>query len=370
MENSKKIIFIVGKSRSGKDTIAKILKKEYDYEPIVSYTTRPMRANETNGVEHNFISEERMQKIKDDGKMIAYTKNDKTGYEYCATTTDLKSDKFYTYIINPEGFRYFLANNDISDIFYYVIFVDCSEESLFERGKERKEKEEVFKKRIESEREEFDYFRDYQSSYIDYFINTDIVSKDEMIEAVDDIVSDIDLEYKSFTVRGKQTITHPKFEVGDKVYVHNINGRKTFEEAIIIKKINTLTGLPMYVVDSYENTTITVYDIYGYNELTKRRILRYKLDLYFSDDERFKKFIWDLVGYTTIILIIIMLGKITYVKGFKYCLKCIWDLFKYFVIGYFGLGFLAGIAFIIMQLWFKIKEKKNKSKDHPKDIQN
>ncbi len=370
MKNTKKIIFIIGKSRSGKDTIAKILKKEHGYEPIVSYATRPIRANETDGIEHHFITEEKMKEIKEKGKMIAYTKNDKTGYEYCATTSDLYPDKFYTYIINPEGFRYFLANNDISDIFYYTIFVDCSEESLFKRGKERKEKEDVFKKRIESEREEFDYFRDNQSSYIDYFFNTDIVSKDEMSDAVYEIASDIELEYKSFTVRGKQTIMHPKFEVGDKVYVHNINGTKTFEEATIIKKINTLTGLPMYVIDSYENTTITVYDMYGYNELTKRRILKYKIDLFFSDDERFKKFMWDLVGWTIITLIIIMLGKITYVKGFEYCLKCIWDLIKYFLIGYFGLGLLSGILFIFMQIYFKCKEKKNKSENHQTDIQN
>ena len=55
-----KIFCLMGKSNSGKDTIFKELMKDKDLNlmPIVSYTTRPIRSNETNGVEYYFINED------------------------------------------------------------------------------------------------------------------------------------------------------------------------------------------------------------------------------------------------------------------------------------------------------------------------
>lgn len=49
-----KIVYLMGKSSSGKDTIFKELMKEgtMDLRTIVPYTTRPIRAGEENGVEY------------------------------------------------------------------------------------------------------------------------------------------------------------------------------------------------------------------------------------------------------------------------------------------------------------------------------
>ena len=51
-----KIVYLMGKSSSGKDTIFKELMKEgtMDLRTIVPYTTRPIRAGEENGVEYFF----------------------------------------------------------------------------------------------------------------------------------------------------------------------------------------------------------------------------------------------------------------------------------------------------------------------------
>ena len=38
--------------------------------PIVLYTTRPKRTNETNGVEYFFINEDKLEQFKDQGKII------------------------------------------------------------------------------------------------------------------------------------------------------------------------------------------------------------------------------------------------------------------------------------------------------------
>ena len=67
-----KIFFVLGKSCSGKDTIFQYLKEnnELKLKTVVGYTTRPMRQGETEGVEYHFVSKEKLQEMKDNGKVI------------------------------------------------------------------------------------------------------------------------------------------------------------------------------------------------------------------------------------------------------------------------------------------------------------
>ena len=67
-----KIVYLMGKSSSGKDTIFKELMKEgtMDLRTIVPYTTRPIRAGEENGVEYFFTDETGFQALKEQGKVI------------------------------------------------------------------------------------------------------------------------------------------------------------------------------------------------------------------------------------------------------------------------------------------------------------
>ncbi len=63
-----KLIYIMGKSSSGKDTIYKILKEKIDINTYVMYTTRPMRNGEIQGETYNFISDEEMKNYIDGNK--------------------------------------------------------------------------------------------------------------------------------------------------------------------------------------------------------------------------------------------------------------------------------------------------------------
>ena len=67
-----KIFCLMGKSSSGKDTIFKKIRddKELNLKPIESYTTRPKRTNETNGVEYFFINEKELNKFEKEDKVI------------------------------------------------------------------------------------------------------------------------------------------------------------------------------------------------------------------------------------------------------------------------------------------------------------
>lgn len=67
-----KIFCLMGKSNSGKDTIFKELIKNISLglNGIVTYTTRPIRSNETNGIEYHFITETQLEEYRKNGKVI------------------------------------------------------------------------------------------------------------------------------------------------------------------------------------------------------------------------------------------------------------------------------------------------------------
>ncbi len=67
-----KIIYLMGKSSSGKDTIYKMLREEYreKLKTIVPYTTRPIRQGEQEGVEYHFTDEDGYLALKQQGRVI------------------------------------------------------------------------------------------------------------------------------------------------------------------------------------------------------------------------------------------------------------------------------------------------------------
>lgn len=67
-----KVIYLMGKSSTGKDTIFKRLLEDgrLHLKTIVPYTTRPIRDGETDGVEYFFTDEEGFQRLKAQGKII------------------------------------------------------------------------------------------------------------------------------------------------------------------------------------------------------------------------------------------------------------------------------------------------------------
>lgn len=66
------IFYLMGKSSSGKDTIfARLIKNDtLALETIVSYTTRPIREGELEGVEYHFVNDYEMEEMERKGLVI------------------------------------------------------------------------------------------------------------------------------------------------------------------------------------------------------------------------------------------------------------------------------------------------------------
>lgn len=66
------IFYLMGKSASGKDTIYEALlsRRELRLTPFVMYTTRPIRAGETDGVQYYFVTDEILHQMQERGQVI------------------------------------------------------------------------------------------------------------------------------------------------------------------------------------------------------------------------------------------------------------------------------------------------------------
>lgn len=176
----KKTLFcIVGETASGKDSIIKEVKKQFkmknnrELKEVVSYTTRPIRENETDGVEHYFISEEEFHKLKNDREddIIAYTKitNNDYGYEYMALREDVENADIY--IIDPNGIKYLKEKSNLN-VNIRVIYIYTSFDVREKRAEEsRSDFEKEFYKRVEKEKEQFEEFKNNKA--YDYIIMND-----------------------------------------------------------------------------------------------------------------------------------------------------------------------------------------------------
>lgn len=119
-----KIITIIGKSGAGKDTVARMLSYITGYDLICSYTTRPMREGEVEGMEHHFVKECHTPKEK----MLAYTEYG--GYEYWTEADQVKGTAIY--VIDEKGLV--ALSEAFPDIDLVNIYVSVKPETLKARG--------------------------------------------------------------------------------------------------------------------------------------------------------------------------------------------------------------------------------------------
>lgn len=90
----KPLFLFVGKSASGKTTIANALEQKYDYSQVQSYTTRPPRYEGETG--HIFLTEEEFNNLEN---IVSYTLYNENQY---GTTAELL-DKHDIFVVDVPG---------------------------------------------------------------------------------------------------------------------------------------------------------------------------------------------------------------------------------------------------------------------------
>ena len=119
-----KLITITGPSGAGKDTVARMLSEMSGYKVLCSYTTRPKREGEIDGVEHYFVDE---CNIPHD-KMLAYTTYG--SYEYWVTIDQVTAEAIY--VIDEAGLKDLCER--FPDIELFKLYVSAAESTRLYRG--------------------------------------------------------------------------------------------------------------------------------------------------------------------------------------------------------------------------------------------
>ena len=143
------LLCLMGRTASGKDTLARKLCERVGLRQIISYTTRPRRTNE--GDTHIFISDAEYQALEDSGQIAAFTQIGP--YRYCCTVEQLYNNDIY--VIDPEGVKHLRALN-LPDLRLVTVYVNVpddvrTERALNKRGDDRL----VLMKRDRAERDQF-----------------------------------------------------------------------------------------------------------------------------------------------------------------------------------------------------------------------
>lgn len=98
------IVVLVGESASGKSTIEKLIKdRDSSFEKIISYTTRPMRDGEKDGVDYHFITDSEFEKMKKNNAFIESAQY--RGWNYGSAKNDYSDGKNHIAVLTPHGCR-------------------------------------------------------------------------------------------------------------------------------------------------------------------------------------------------------------------------------------------------------------------------
>ena len=179
------IIVLVGKTASGKTTVANELCKNHGYKRIITYTTRPMRENEVQDVDYHFISDEQFNRMVENNEFTEYkrynTAHGVWSYGSVITSEQELSDDCYVIILTPQGLRD--LSKKISQ--YIAFYLNVSFESQLERLKKRGDEEQQIIKRLQNDAKDFENVLDI----VDYSFCTDISSSQRVANMISNFIS-------------------------------------------------------------------------------------------------------------------------------------------------------------------------------------
>lgn len=128
------MIILIGKTCSGKTTIVNELKK-MGLNEVVSYTSRPPRKGEIDGVTYHFITKEEFLEKEKQGffaETVYYNVANGETWYYGSAVEDLTDDKVF--IANPHGLRQVRKIKSLNPVAFYIM---ADEETIWNRLRQR-----------------------------------------------------------------------------------------------------------------------------------------------------------------------------------------------------------------------------------------
>ena len=155
------LYIVLGQTLSGKSTLVRDLVTVTGIKQIITYTTRPIREGERDGVDYHFITSEEMDKPEFFGRRDFYTVYREEPYSYAMSKDDMLPFGDAIIILDPQGVR--AVKDEIGHSNVTTVFIDAPIDLLIERGKLRGDSAEEVQRRLHADRDAFisaKYFAD------------------------------------------------------------------------------------------------------------------------------------------------------------------------------------------------------------------
>lgn len=148
-----KRIILVGRACSGKDFMRqKFIKR--GYSPSISYTTRPVRDGEVEGLDYFFVNRELFEKAIKEGYFYEYVEFN--GWYYGTTVPSFHNDEVF--IMTPAGISK-IKKNDRKRCF--IMYLNPPRNVILERMNDRNMPYDSVKRRMEADDMDFKDFKDF-----------------------------------------------------------------------------------------------------------------------------------------------------------------------------------------------------------------
>ena len=128
-----RLICLIGESGSGKDTILNnIIRRCGDkVNRVVTYTTRPPRERETEGIEYHFVDNDYFE----DNEFASH--REFNGWHYGIDLNSFVEDKVNVIIVDPGGFIELCEIFSVNEIFGYIIHTSDKQRLLRQLNREQ-----------------------------------------------------------------------------------------------------------------------------------------------------------------------------------------------------------------------------------------
>lgn len=175
---------LVGKSGSGKSTIAHYLEQD-GYKELKSYTTREPRYEDEDT--HIFVTDDDFLRYQDTNEIVAYSLFN--GNHYFCTRTQLYYNDVY--VIDPDGIEYLTQHVD--DVVFVVIYIDTPLHRRIWRMWKRGDSISAIIQRIRNDKVKFTHITyDYKIKNINFihtlaFVKTIVTTYDYVNAHIDEL---------------------------------------------------------------------------------------------------------------------------------------------------------------------------------------
>ena len=174
------MLVLAGRTCSGKNTIADELKFR-GYMQCVTYTSRPPRKGEVDGITYHFVSDDEFLKLREEGFFAEYvgydTVNGKWWYGTAKKDFEDCDDKKFI-ILNPAGIKKVKEMG----LPVKVVYIYANNRTITQRLKNRKDNPDEAQRRMKADAEDFRGFEEIADKIFYNNLDADIKEVVDKIE--------------------------------------------------------------------------------------------------------------------------------------------------------------------------------------------